>query len=63
MNDRTKYRYRVALGAFIIAAVIFLVFRYFFKGPPFIKIAALAGIGVTIYLVMSLIINKNRNKK
>ncbi|MBN4072643.1 hypothetical protein JYT74_01255 [Crocinitomix catalasitica] len=61
MNERTKVIYRIIFGAVIIAAVIFLSFRYLMKGSPFIKVLALGLIIAVVYLVVRNIRKKSEN--
>jgi len=61
MNERTKVIYRIIFGAVIIAAVIFLSFRYLMKGSPFIKVLALGLIIAVVYLVIRNIRKKSEN--
>ena len=63
MDDRSRFLYRLIFGAFVIAGVVFLSFRYLvFRGAPHFK---LLGIGLMIavtYLVIDYITKSTKNK-
>lgn len=61
MDKKTQYKFLVAFGAAIIAGVIFIGFRYLFKGPPMIKVAVLLAIMLVIYLIFDFL-KKNYKK-
>jgi hypothetical protein len=46
----------------VIGAAIFLSFRYLMKGPPFIKVLALALIVGTSYLVVDYLKRKSKEE-
>jgi len=60
MDEKQKLVFRIIFGAIIIAATIFLSFKYMLKGPPFIKVLAIGMIAAVIYLVISFIKTKSK---
>jgi hypothetical protein len=60
MDEKQKLVFRIIFGAIIIAATIFLSFKYMLKGPPFIKVLAIGMIAAVIYLVISFIKSKSK---
>ena len=61
MNEKTRYIYKIIFGAIIIVAAVFFSFRYLIKGPPLLKVLAVALVAGVIYLVYSYIKNTSRN--
>lgn len=59
MDEKQKLIFRIIFGAIIIAATIFLSFKYMLKGPPFIKVLAVGLIAAVVYLVISFIKKKS----
>jgi hypothetical protein len=62
MDKRTQFIYRLIFGVIVIGAAIFLSFRYLMKGPPFIKVLALALIVGTSYLVVDYLKRKSKEE-
>lgn len=62
MDKRTQFLYRQIFGVIVIGAAIFLSFRYLMKGPPFIKVLALALIVGTSYLVVDYLKRKSKEE-
>lgn len=62
MDKRTQFIYRLTFGVIVIGAAIFLSFRYLMKGPPFIKVLALALIVGTSYLVVDYLKRKSKEE-
>jgi hypothetical protein len=62
MDKRTQFLYRLIFGVIVIGAAIFLSFRYLMKGPPFIKVLALALIVGTSYLVVDYLKRKSKEE-
>lgn len=60
MDRRTAFIYRLLFGVVLIGASIFLLFRYLIKGPPFIKVLALALILGVSYLVVDYLKRKSK---
>lgn len=60
MDDKQKLIFRIIGGAIIIAATIFLSFKYMLKGPPFVKVLAIGLIAAVVYLVISFIKSKTK---
>ncbi|TNE72727.1 MAG: hypothetical protein EP333_07270 [Bacteroidetes bacterium] len=60
MDKRTAFIYRLLFGVVLIGASIFLSFRYLIKGPPFIKVLALALILGVSYLVVDYLKRKSK---
>jgi hypothetical protein len=54
--------YRLIFGVIVIGAAIFLSLRYLMKGPPFIKVLALALIVGTSYLVVDYLKRKSKEE-
>lgn len=63
MDFKSKFYWRIALGSVIIAATIFLSFRYLFKGPPFIKVLALGLMIAVSYSVIDYLIKYQKKKE
>lgn len=61
MDKKTQFIYRLLFGAAIIAGAVFLSFRYLMKGPPFIKVLALALIIGVSYLVIDYLKRKSKD--
>lgn len=61
MNEKAKFYYRLFFGAVVIAGVIFLSYRYLFKGPPFVKVMAVGLIAAVSYLVVNFIRKRSNN--
>jgi hypothetical protein len=57
MSEKTRYFYKILFGSVIIVGAIFLSFRFLMKGPPLMKVAALALIIGVTYLVISYLKN------
>ncbi|MEX1001139.1 MAG: hypothetical protein WDZ35_03410 [Crocinitomicaceae bacterium] len=57
MNHKTRLFYKVLFGAVIIVGAIFFSFKYLMKGPPLMKVVALALIIGVVYLVINYIKN------
>ena len=63
MDDRTKFLYKLIFGAFVIAGVVFLSFRYLvFRGAPHFKLLGFGLMVAVTYLVVDFI-TKNARKK
>lgn len=62
MDKKTQFKFRILIGAVIIAATIFLSFRYLLKGPAFIKILALGLVIGVSYLVVDYLIKKSKEQ-
>lgn len=62
MDKRTQFMYRLIFGVIVIGAAIFLSLRYLMKGPPFIKVLALALIVGTSYLVVDYLKRKSKEE-
>lgn len=62
MDKKTQFIFRVILGAIIIAASIFLSFKFLMRGNPFIKVMAIGLIAGTAYLVIDYLIKKTKNQ-
>ena len=62
MDKKTQFKFRLLLGATVIAAVIFLSFKYLLKGPPFIKVMAIGLVVAVSYLVVTHLIKKSKEK-
>lgn len=60
MDDKQQLIFRIIGGAIIIAATIFLSFKYMLKGPPFVKVLAIGLIAAVVYLVISFIKSKTK---
>lgn len=60
MDKKTQFIYRILFGAVIIGGAIFISFRYLLKGPPFIKVLALALIVGVSYLVIDYLKRKTK---
>ncbi len=60
MDKKTQFIYRILFGVVIIGGAIFLSFRYLLKGPPFIKVLALALIVGVSYLVIDYLKRKSK---
>ncbi|MDG1428663.1 MAG: hypothetical protein P8H56_06410 [Crocinitomicaceae bacterium] len=60
MDKKTQFIYRILFGAVIIGGAIFLSLRYLLKGPPFIKVLALALIVGVSYLVIDYLKRKSK---
>ncbi len=63
MDKRTQSIYRILFGIIIITGVIFMSFKYLFKGSPFIKVLAIGLIVGVSYLVIDYISKKNKEDK
>ena len=60
MDKKMQFKFRILLGALLIAGSIFLSFRYLMKGPAFIKVLALGLIIGVSYLVVDYFIKKSK---
>lgn len=63
MDKKTQFKFRILIGAVIIAATIFLSFKYLLKGPPFIKVLALGLVIAVSYLVVDYLIKKSKKQE
>lgn len=61
MDKKTQFLYRLLFGIVLIGAAIFLSFRYLLKGPPFIKVLAVALILGVSYLVVDYLKRKTKD--
>ncbi len=57
MSEKTRFIYKILFGSIIIVGAIFLSFRFLMKGPPLMKVAALALIIGVVYLVINYLKN------
>jgi hypothetical protein len=62
MDKKTQFIYRIVFGVVIIGGAIFLSLRYLLKGPPFIKVLALALIVGVSYLVVDYLKRKSKEE-
>ena len=60
MDKKQQFKFRILIGAVIIAGTIFLVFRYLLKGPAFIKVLALGLVIAVSYMVVDYLIKKSK---
>ena len=60
MDRKSQYLFKIVFGTVIIGGVIFLSFKYLWKGSPLIKVMALGLIVGTSYLVINYLIKKNK---
>lgn len=60
MEKKTQFKFHLILGAGIITGVIFLVFKYLLKGPPFIKVMSVGLVIAVTYLVVDYLIKKSK---
>ena len=60
MDPKQQFKFRILIGAVIIAGTIFLVFRYLLKGPAFIKVLALGLVIAVSYMVVDYLIKKSK---
>lgn len=63
MDRKTQFLYRLLFGIVMIGASIFLSFRFLMKGPPLIKVLALALIIGVSYLVVDYIKRKTNENE
>ncbi len=63
MDKNTQFKFRLLLGATVIAAVIFLSFKYLLKGPPFVKVMAIGLVVAVAYLVVTHLIKKSKENE
>jgi hypothetical protein len=60
MDNKSQYLFKIVFGVVIIGGVIFVAFKYLWKGSPPIKVMALGLIVGTSYLVINYLIKKNK---
>lgn len=60
MDEKTKFKYYVALGAVAIGGTIFLSGKYLLTKSPFMKVLAIGLIVAVSYLVVDYLRKKNK---